>query len=327
MNSYICLNVFLITALVLFSVIEKFSFAENTTESPKRKASASITVPVSIGSACSLCVLIGICCCVCICRRKCRRRNKTKQTVNVNVNTNTVTNAATTAMQPTMPMMAPYAYPPLLQHTAAPSMQERQQQILVSLQPTGKRQSWHLRLKQMDHRKTLIPFFKNEINANVFRHIGQHAAERANDSLQLFRFTVIYFFLLIYSISKILVHFVQRTKRNCHLFSIFLKMKNFVLCVLFSAILVSGQIFRKKDSNAVDSEDALKQKIQDIESWIKHRKDEAKNPGKFDEILFAASLKCPSECLKFIDKSPKMHELCLLKCQKKLLKQNSSLYK
>ncbi|KRY40065.1 hypothetical protein T01_3763 [Trichinella spiralis] len=120
-------------------------------------------------------------------------------------------------------------------------------------------------------------------------------------------------------------------------------MKNFVLCVLFSAILVSGQIFRKKDSNAVDSEDALKQKIQDVESWIKHRKDEANNPGKFDELLFAASLKCPSECLKFIDKSPKMHELCLLKCQKKvmtiaislyilmklfqLLKQNSSLYK
>ncbi|OUC45203.1 SH3 domain protein [Trichinella nativa] len=69
-------------------------------------------VPVSIGSACSLCVLIGICCCVCICRRKCRRRNKTKQTVNVNVNTNTVT--TTTAMQPTMPMMAPYAYPPVM---------------------------------------------------------------------------------------------------------------------------------------------------------------------------------------------------------------------
>ncbi|KRX36283.1 hypothetical protein T05_7186 [Trichinella murrelli] len=95
-------------------------------------------------------------------------------------------------------------------------------------------------------------------------------------------------------------------------------MKNFVLCVLFSAILVSGQIFTKKDSNAVDSEDALKQKIQDVESWIENRKDKAKNPGKFDELLFAASLKCPSECLKFIDQSPKMHELCLLKCQKKL---------
>ncbi|KRX70009.1 hypothetical protein T06_1776, partial [Trichinella sp. T6] len=136
-------------------------------------------------------------------------------------------------------------------------------------------------------------------------------------------------------------------KRNCHLFSIFLEMKNFVLCVLFSAILVSGQIFTKKDSNAVDSEDALEQKvpteIQDVESWIENRKDKAKNPGKFDELLFAATLKCPSECLKFIDQSPKMHELCLLKCQKKvmtiaislyilmklfqLLKQNSSFYK
>ncbi|KRX14468.1 hypothetical protein T07_3969 [Trichinella nelsoni] len=96
-------------------------------------------------------------------------------------------------------------------------------------------------------------------------------------------------------------------------------MKNFVLCVLFSAILVSGQIFRKKDSDAVGSEDALKQKMQDVQSWIEQRRDKANNPGKFDELLFAASLICPSECLKFIDESPKMYELCLLKCQKKRL--------
>ncbi|KRY40131.1 hypothetical protein T01_15700 [Trichinella spiralis] len=253
MNSYICLNVFLITALVLFSVIElnncidsdnkllfqKFSFAENTTESPKRKASASITVPVSIGSACSLCVLIGICCCVCICRRKCRRRNKTKQTVNVNVNTNTVTNAATTAMQPTMPMMAPYAYPPVMPayqpptypppvgqsnfpNPAPPAYSSAVNAGKATTDPgqssaDGKTTELASQVKADGSQKNpdsifqkCVVFFK-EINANVFRHIGQHAAERANDSLQLFRFTVIYFFLLIYSILKILVHFVQRS--------------------------------------------------------------------------------------------------------------------
>ncbi|KRY15315.1 hypothetical protein T12_15532 [Trichinella patagoniensis] len=239
MNSYICLNVFLITALVVFSVIEKFSFAENTTESPKRKASASITVPVSIGSACSLCVLIGICCCVCICRRKCRRRNKTKQTVNVNVNTNTVTNAATTAMQPTMPMMAPYAYPPVMPayqpptypppvgqsnfpNPAPPAYSSAVNAGKATTDPgqpsaDGKTTELASQVKADGSQKNpdsifqkCVVFFK-EINANVFRHIGQHAAERANDSLQLFRFTVIYFFLLIYSISKILVHFVQRS--------------------------------------------------------------------------------------------------------------------
>ncbi|KRZ16562.1 hypothetical protein T11_13537, partial [Trichinella zimbabwensis] len=86
-----------------------------------------------------------------------------------------------------------------------------------------------------------------------------------------------------------------------------------------------------KDSKAADSEDVLKKKvpteIQEVESWIQHRKDKAKNPGKVDELLFAASLKCPSECLSFFEESPTKHELCLLKCQKKILKQKSSLYK
>ncbi|KRZ77438.1 hypothetical protein T10_2540 [Trichinella papuae] len=238
MNSYICLNVFLITALVLFSVIEKFSFAESTTESPRRKASASITVPVSIGSACSLCVLIGICCCVCICRRKCRRRNKTKQTVNVNVNTNTVTNATSTAMQPTMPMMAPYAYPPVMPAYQPPTYPPPVGQSNFPTpappayssavnagkatdpgQPTADVKTTELasQVKADGSQKNpdsifqkCVVFFK-EINANAFRYIGRQAAEKANDSLQLFRFTVIYFFLLICSLSKILVHFVQRS--------------------------------------------------------------------------------------------------------------------
>ncbi|KRX98729.1 hypothetical protein T4E_1301 [Trichinella pseudospiralis] len=123
-----------------------------------------------------------------------------------------------------------------------------------------------------------------------------------------------------------------------------LKMKNFVFCLLFLAVLASCQFLFKKDSKAVESEDVLiKKKIQEVEDWIQHRKDKAKNPGKVDELLFAASLKCPSECLSFLEENPTKHELCLLKCQKKvrtisvslyilikqfqILKQNSSHYK
>ncbi|KRY79041.1 hypothetical protein T4A_4537, partial [Trichinella pseudospiralis] len=106
-----------------------------------------------------------------------------------------------------------------------------------------------------------------------------------------------------------------------------LKMKNFVFCLLFLAVLASCQFLFKKDSKAVESEDVLiKKKIQEVEDWIQHRKDKAKNPGKVDELLFAASLKCPSECLSFLEENPTKHELCLLKCQKKILKQNSSHY-
>ncbi|KRZ33740.1 hypothetical protein T4B_5472 [Trichinella pseudospiralis] len=111
-----------------------------------------------------------------------------------------------------------------------------------------------------------------------------------------------------------------------------LKMKNFVFCLLFLAVLASCQFLFKKDSKAVESEDVLIKKkvpteIQEVEDWIQHRKDKAKNPGKVDELLFAASLKCPSECLSFLEENPTKHELCLLKCQKKILKQNSSHYK
>ncbi|KRZ16689.1 hypothetical protein T11_12568, partial [Trichinella zimbabwensis] len=99
-------------------------------------------------------------------------------------------------------------------------------------------------------------------------------------------------------------------------------MKNFVLCLLFLAVLVSGQSLFKKKAKAEKSEDALKEKIKSVESWIEKTRETAKNQRKVDELLNASSSTCPSECKAFFQESPSDQKflkclLCVLKCQKK----------